>query len=159
MLTRGFTLIELLVVIFIVGITISFTLIAFGDFGEKRRIIVAAEQFGNNIKLAQQQAILDASTLGVHIDKSGYQILRFQANAWHPLPAGVFHAQFFPKGLVINLHMGHLKPGRPAIIINSSGNTTAFQFDFGNQKAVMMRVINERGDIKMQSPSTVNSRD
>ncbi len=35
---NGFTLIEILVVIVIVGITLSFALLAFGDFGSERRI-------------------------------------------------------------------------------------------------------------------------
>ncbi len=41
---KGFTLIEILIVIVIIGITIGFALLAFGDFGESKRIIAALEQ-------------------------------------------------------------------------------------------------------------------
>lgn len=132
----GFTLIEILVVIFIIGITLGFALMAFGDFGEKRSIIVAAEQFTNYVKLVQQQAILETSTLGLNINPQGYQVVRFQAPAsWSPIhKKSIFHQQHFPKGLVLSLKNTNHQPGMPAIIINSSGDMTPFTLDFGTVK-------------------------
>ena len=144
---QGFTLIEILVVILIVGITLGFALMAFGDFGEKRRIIVAAEQFNAYVKLVQQQAILETSTLGINIHKNGYQILRFQPpDKWVFMSSrSIFHDQYFPRGLVINLRNNTKKRGNPTIIINSSGDMTAFTLDFGSTtQAAMMTLVGTR---------------
>ena len=120
---RGFSLIEILVVLFIIGITFGFALLSFGDFGEKRGIIVAAEQFTQYIKLVQQYAILETSTLRIQINQDGYQVLRFQPpKTWTPIASTpLFRLQHFPKGLIVN------GGGRPVIIIvDASGDMTAF---------------------------------
>ena len=152
-LSLGFTLIEILVVILITGITLSFALMAFGDFGEKRRIIVAAEQFNNYVKLMQQQAILETATFGISINKSGYQMVRFQApDKWFTLSSrGIFHNQNFPKGLLIKLHISSAKPGAPAIIINSSGDLTPFTLDFGStqQPKIMTLTGKANGELRI----------
>ncbi len=133
---KGFTLIEILVVILIVGITLSFALMAFGDFGEKRRILISAEQFNQYVKLAQQQAILETTTLGIGIHKNGYQVMRLSPNAkWLPMSSNsIFHEQHFPKGSVINLQNNASSRNSPSIIINSSGDMTAFTMTFGSAK-------------------------
>ena len=132
----GFTLIEILVVILIVGITLSFALMAFGDFGEKRRIVISAEQFSQYVKLAQQQAILETTTLGIGIHKNGYQVMRLSPKAkWLPMSSNsIFHEQHFPKGLLINLQNNASSRGNPSIIIDSSGDMTAFTLTFGSAK-------------------------
>lgn len=152
---KGFTLIEILVVLLIIGITMGFAVMSFGDFGEKRGIIVAAEQFTNYVKLVQQQAILETSTLGIRIHDNGYQVLRFQAPAsWVPLPLNsIFHRHHFPKGLVVHLHNIENKQGNPAIIINSSGDMTPFVLDFGSAKQTAISTITGKsnGSITLHS--------
>lgn len=142
-LQKGFTLIEIMVVILIVGITLSFALMSFGDFGEKRRIIISAEQFNNYVKLAQQLAILETATLGVAVNKNGYQILQLSARAqWRPMPStSIFHAQYFPKGAIIHLESHSSHRGDPAIIINSSGDISVFKLTFGTAKNTSMIAI------------------
>ena len=153
-LNKGFTLIEILVVLLIVGITTGFALMAFGDFGEKRSIIVAAEQFTQYVKLVQQQAILETSTLGINITDNGYQVLRFKSPAsWSSMPMkSIFHRQHFPKGLVIGLKNTNHKRGIPAIIINSSGDMTEFTLDFGTAKQPSIAMITgqRNGTITLQ---------
>lgn len=139
-INRGFTLIEILIVIVIIGITVGFALIAFGDFGESRRVLFSAEQLVNTLKLAQQQAILETSTLGLHINNTSYQILRFQnSSGWEPISnKGIFKVNYFPKNTVITLKTNN-KPlqGVPPIIINSSGDMTPFTLGFGTYKEMM----------------------
>ncbi|HAU0871584.1 TPA: prepilin-type N-terminal cleavage/methylation domain-containing protein [Legionella pneumophila] len=134
---KGFTLIEILIVIVIIGITLGFALIAFGDFGESRRIQFSAEQLANTLSLAQQQAILESSTLGLKIDNTSYQILKFQDQAgWNPISnKGIFKLYNFPKNVVISLktNQKHTR-GYPAIIIAPSGDMTPFTIEFGTDK-------------------------
>ncbi len=140
---KGFSLIEILVVLLIVGITMGFAMMAFGDFGEKRRIMIAAEQFTHFVKLVQQQAILETSTLGIGFNNNSYHVLRLSApNTWSPIQKkSIFHRQQFPKGLVINLRNTSFKHGIPAIVINSSGDMSAFTLDFGTSKQTTMTTI------------------
>lgn len=150
MQSKGFTLVEILVVILIVSITLGFALIAFGDFGEKRRIIVAAEQFSQYVVLTQQQAILDSSTLGIVIHHNGYELLRLTGpKQWSPMPSNrIFRPQRFPKGMLINLAHDSQKPNKPSkprIIIQSSGEMTAFKLNFGSEKRpAMITVVGHR---------------
>lgn len=133
----GFTLVEILVVIVIIGISFGFALMAFGDFGSERRIAMSLEQFANTVKLAQQQAILESSTLGIKLDDQKYQVFRFiPPEQWQPLSSKPgFALQYFPKGTKARLHVEKKSVARqPDIIINSSGDQTPFLFEIGTQK-------------------------
>ena len=147
---RGFTLIEILVVLLIVGITVSFTVLMLGDFGENRRIVVAAEQFTNYVKLMQQQAMLEANTLGIRIHQNTYQVLRYtQSNTWTPLSGNtLFRVQLFPKQTVINLDKSLGKAANPAIVITASGEISYFKLTLGtSQHPVLATVFSEHNRI------------
>lgn len=155
---QGFTLIEILVVILIIGITLGFALLAFGDFGGKRRIIIAAEQFVNYVKFIQQEAILETGTLGIVFDNNGYHVMRFQPpKNWQPMPPkGIFHQQRFPSNAVVHLNSSLTKTGEPQIVMNAAGDMTAFKINFGSSKQVNIAdVIGERdGTIVLQILNT-----
>lgn len=141
---KGFTLIEILIVIVIIGITLGFAMIAFGDFGGSKRILFSAEQLANNVRLAQQQAILETNTYGLIIDNNSYQILKFQNETnWQSVSEkGIFKTWYFPKNMVITLKT-YTKPTRgiPPIIINSSGDMTPFTLGFGTNKENTLTVL------------------
>lgn len=146
---KGFTLIELLVVIVIIGITIGFALISFGDFGDSKRIIFAAEQLQNTIRLAQQQAIFENSTLGLRIDNKSYQILKFQNLAhWSAIPSkSLFKVHYFPTDLVISIKTNFkAKAQEPVIIINPSGETTTFVLTFGTRAVKTIAVLSGKNN-------------
>ena len=153
--TRGFTLIEILVVVLIVGITLGFALLSFGDFGSRRRIVISAEQFVNYVKFVQQQAIMETSTLGILLNKNDYQVLRFQPpSSWQAMPQkSVFHQQHFPANAIVNLENRIKRAGWPQIIINSSGDMTAFKLLLGStQEANIAKVVAlSNGAISVQS--------
>lgn len=141
--SHGFTLIEILVVVLIIGITLGFALLAFGDFGSKRRIVMAAEQFVTYVKFVQQQAILETSTLGISLNKNNYQVLRFQAPTdWQVMPQkNIFREQHFPDNAVVNIETTTNSKEAPQIIINSSGDMTPFKLNISSERQINIAVV------------------
>lgn len=152
--SKGFTLIEILVVVLIIGITLGFALLAFGDFGSKRRIVMAAEQFVNYVKLVQQQAIVETSTLGISINQNSYQVLRFQTPSnWQLMPQkSIFHQQRFPDNAIVHIDQPAQIKGTPQIIINASGDMTAFKLNFGSAKDIDIATVvaDHNGTVALQ---------
>lgn len=156
---QGFTLIELLIVLVIIGITFGFALISFGDFGGSRRILFAAEQLLNTLHLAQQQAILETSTLGLRINNNGYQILQLQNNSrWKAISnKGVFKITYFPRDTYISLKTNHrTRAGTPSVIITSSGDITPFTLNFGTDQEHNIALIagKANGDVTFKVVSS-----
>lgn len=147
---NGFTLIEILVVIVIIGITLGFALIAFGDFGESKKILYAAEQVEYTIKLAQQQAIFENSTLGLKIDNTSYQLLKFQSTSkWGPVPSrhSLFKIHYLPKNIVVTLKTKmKINFNEPGIVINPAGETNSFTLNFGTKKEPNIAVLIGKGN-------------
>lgn len=132
---QGFTLVEIMVVLLIIGITLGFALLSFGDFGAKHQVVFAAEQFVNDVKLAQHQAILETSTLGIWVKQSSYQVYRFNAvGRWQLVSArGVFAKHLFPSQAVIQLQSKIVGSHAPQIVINESGDMTPFKLTIALQ--------------------------
>ncbi|MCW8385825.1 type II secretion system minor pseudopilin GspH [Fluoribacter dumoffii] len=150
---QGFTLIEILIVLVIIGITFGFALIAFGDFGESRRILFSAEQLVNTLRLAQQQAILETSTLGLRIDNTSYQILQLSNSQWKPLSEkGVFKRTYFPQDTQITMKTSYpTSTGAPAVIISASGGMTPFAMNFGSKQEhnLVLLVGKRNGELQL----------
>ena len=149
LICRGFSLIEILVVLFIMGITFTFALISFGDFGQKRQTIVAAEQLSQYIQLVQQYAILETSTLRIQITPDGYQVQHFQPpDTWTSIPSSpLFRHQYFPKGMVINGTM------RPFVIgVDASGDMTPFRLTMGSttEPTIVTLIGKRNGTVTLQ---------
>lgn len=151
---KGFTLIEILIVMVIIGITIGFAMLAFGDFGEGRRILASAEQLVNTLKLGQQQAILETSTLGLRINSQNYQLLKYQ-NGWAPFSnKGIFKVTTFPTNTIVNLKTGfNPTSSTPSIIINASGDMTPFVLTIGSVKEPEIATITgyHNGTLQLQA--------
>jgi general secretion pathway protein H len=125
----GFTLVEILVVVFIVGITIGFALLAFGDFGAARRVKVGAEEFTIYVDTVRQTAILESTTFGITITPTEYKVSRFiPPNQWAMEPQNsIFHPHLFPTGAMIRLELKIASANKNMIIINGSGEMTPFK--------------------------------
>ncbi|RUQ88337.1 prepilin-type N-terminal cleavage/methylation domain-containing protein [Legionella septentrionalis] len=151
---RGFSLLEILVVIVITGITLTFAMYAFGDFGQARRIVLAAEQFASYVKLVQQQAILETSTLGVNLSPTRYQAIRFNpAAGWETFQQkGIFNVHYFPSGADIKFAASQGKSSKndPEIIVNASGDMTPFKVFFNSQDGTKLAMVEGRHDGSIQ---------
>lgn len=155
---RGFTLIEILVVLLIVGITLGFAMLAFGDFGNKRRITSSAEHFVNYVKLVQQEATLESATLGISFNQTSYQVLRFKTGkGWQAMSAkGIFRSQNFPKDTLVRIETAIKGTKTPQIIINASGDMTPFKLHIGsNRQDTIIQVNGEHnGSITLKMVAT-----
>jgi len=121
----GFTLIELLVVLLIIGITLHFASQSWGDFGEKRRVITAAEQFKMQVVSLQHHVLFASSPVGLSVSNNRYSIVSFNPDqGWQINPA--LHAPVMPAQVIV-----HALKKNPAVIIDAQGNFNAFQVDFG----------------------------
>ncbi|KTD09496.1 type II secretion system minor pseudopilin GspH [Legionella jamestowniensis] len=155
MRAKGFTLIEILVVLVIIGITLGFALLAFGDFGASRRVMITAEQFTNYLKLLQHRAIIEMKPFGLTINQNSYQTFRYEQESWKPMSAkSIFKPQIFPDNLVVKFQSPKSNRKYPDIIVNASGDMTAFTLYFGTiQKPNMVTLVgNHNGQIAFVFP-------
>lgn len=155
---KGFTLIEILVVVVIIGLTIGFALISFGDFGGSKRILFAAEQVHNILRLAQQQAVFENSTLGLRINNQSYQLLKFEnSSQWSaPRSKSMYKVHYFPSDMLITLKTNFkTKIQEPNIIINPSGDSNAFTMSFGTKENNSIATLTgkENGEIRLTTTS------
>ena len=136
--TRGFTLIEILVVLVIIAILTAVAVLAFGQFGRGRREQMIADQFSRVIRVAEQQAILTSTVLGLGISSNGYQFYQYQlpvdhrAGYWQPLQSTLSNPTAFHRVFDVRvLSIAHFdavskKEGVPRILLLPSGFVTAF---------------------------------
>ena len=149
----GFTLIELLIVLVIMGITLSFALISFGDFGAKRRVITEAEQFITQVKLVQHQAMLEATPFRIRIDAKRYDVFRFNPpNHWVPInPKQTLYHHLFPHNELV-----HFDSASSSLLIDATGDMTPFQLSFGlTTQPDIVRVIGlSNGSLSLEQVNT-----
>jgi len=131
----GFTLIEILVVLVILGITASVALLAFGDFGESRRVEAEAQRFVQKVRLIRHQAILEATTYGMKITPTSYQIFRFSPpNTWTPATSTLLKPYQFPPKILLylNIQSTNKKTSKKNwVVFQASGEITPFSINFG----------------------------
>lgn len=145
---HGFTLIEILIVIVIIGVTLRFAVLAFGDFGEKRRIVSVAEHIAETISLVREQAILESTPMAIDINQQGLNVYRQKDdNKWVAIKSSLFHNQHIPNKIKIKLNQNKLT----RIIISDLGDMTPFTIFFGNQENSTMVSIHgfANGNLKV----------
>lgn len=155
-INRGFTLIEILVVITIASIIASFAWLAFGDFGSSRNIISSAEHFASYVKLIQQIAILESNTFGIKLNQNHYDTYRLEpGNSWVLVPKRhVIHRYSFPEPAIITIKHETNHAG-PDIVIDQSGNMTAFQMTISNSQTHLLSILGyENGTLEIKKPAS-----
>lgn len=130
----GFSLLEILVVLLIIGITLTFALLAFGDFGAKRQAQVSAENFIQYIKLIQHQALLEANPWGIVLESKVYRALRFsEKQQWSsPKQNNIFKARKLPKNIMMSWDTKNKTHQPLNIIIQPTGDMTPFRIQFSS---------------------------
>ncbi len=153
---KGFTLIEILVVLLIVSIIIGFALLAYGDFGAKRRTLFAAEQFVNYVKLVQNQAILETGTFGVLVAQNSYQVYRFDhTENWSLIKGNKIHSlHSFPSQVNLTFKPRMETKGVPQIVINESGEMNPFNLLISLKDTVVVTIQGRHnGEMTMELKS------
>ncbi len=157
----GFSLIELLVVLVIIGIIISFAMLAAGDFGQSRRVQATAEALKQTISLVEQQAILANQTYALAVNNKGYrfyQWARDEHKHWHWQQVTgnkllTFHA--WPKVTTIRLQKKvAASQQRQAnfIMIDVQGNLNPFRLGFYYRDHLITTLIGHgNGQLQLQN--------
>lgn len=139
---QGFTLIEILVVLVIIGITVGFAMLAFGDFGAERSVLFAAEQLVHDIKTAQQQAILEIGTYGIRVNQHSYQVFRFDSEHWQQFRSKkLYQIHLLPKNVTLEFQPKIDSEGNPQIVINESGEMNRFNLYIYMKKKVVAHIV------------------
>jgi general secretion pathway protein H len=158
--SSGFTLLELLVALVLIGIILSFAVFTV-DSGEDRRIREEANRFFYLLKLAQEEAILNASEWVLEIDEQGYTFSVLTQEGAQPLIDPVFRqrkfadyvrpvVQFEQNQLVLNAEEKE-DASASRIYILSSGELTPFQIRFPASDKNFEIKGSMQGDITMQN--------
>lgn len=156
----GFSLIEILVVLIIIGIVVSFALLAAGNFGQDRKVKAFAEQITHTLILLEQQAVLEPSILGVHVSDNKIVYYRYVSDEQH-------HAQWQEiqnERLLKAMHLSQVKinitetkssglaSGKsvsPQIIFFPSGEFTPFTLELRADDVYWRIEGKQQGSIKL----------
>lgn len=146
--TQGFTLIEILVVIFIMSIVTSVALFSISR-NENRQLESFAKELVQTVTLAQEQAMLQPSVLGLSIEKHGYQFAAYhlaenkKKNSWSPLQDHLLGMHDIPGNIALTVEVGGQKIAReeseddvahvPQIVISTNGDITPFTIYVGKK--------------------------
>lgn len=130
---KGFTLIEILIVLVIVALLAVSVLLRSGSQGTENAKRVS-DRLRSILIYAQQQAILQPSTLGFDYDKNkGYSFLRYETSPekksgeWKPLTTDSI-LRTYPLPAKIKLIITP-SDTHPAIIFFPNGEITSFKID------------------------------
>lgn len=147
---KGFTLIEILIVIVIITITVNFTILAFGDFGEKTKITYFAKNFVSLISLIKKEAILSDKNMAINIKKDNFTILKFNNNSWQTDKNTIYKKNTLPNGMFMFL-INKNRKARNQIYISSDGVVTPFTLSFGKSldKIIISIRCDKSGNIKL----------
>ncbi len=136
----GFTLLELMVVLVIIGVIIGFATLSIGDAGRGERIETEARRLAALIQLSGDEAILNASQLGLLLTPEGYRFLTLGEEQWQPVEGDrLLRARKLPEGVAVELRVEGLPVAveedpeelKPHLIFASSGDRTPFEMELG----------------------------
>ncbi len=144
---NGFTLLEILVVLIILSITVTFALLATGDFGRDRQARYFSRNIARLLTVVRQQAILQPGVYGVRFGKHSLQFFRWQ-DRWILMRAeNLFRPRRYPPSWQVQV-ISKLDnvPGKPQILFQPVGTITPFTLYINQNTRVEGRA---NGDITL----------
>lgn len=137
---NGFTLLELLIVLVIIGVVIAAVALSIHNSGSSQESRSAANIFRARTLYAEQNAILQSTTIGLAISQTGYQFYHLQNKPpseviyWQKSDVDALRFQAWPKSMDLSLHLPdspnalipNQLPEQPMIVFNPTGGVTPF---------------------------------
>lgn len=137
----GFTLLELLIVLVIIGVVIGAVVLSIHNSDSGQKASSAANILRARLLFAEQQAVVQSTTIGFAVSQQGYQFYQLHNKLpqmqllWQPIKhqqtmkfqawSGAFNISLSlpnnPNALVPNT-----LPESPVIVFNSGGGVTPF---------------------------------
>ncbi len=155
---RGFTLLEVLVVVFIIGIILTFATLTVGNRTQEA-LGQEALRLSARLKLANEEAVMQAKEYAMEFTADGYRFLVFEKNEWRVLDQDdTLRARRLPSGFWIKVNLqdepvqikeDEKSPKR--IYLLSSGEMSAFEIDFGAAQHADFRLTGQfDGSLKLE---------
>lgn len=133
---KAFTLIEVLVVLIIISIITSVAVLSIHLGGVEQRLDNDALQLKLLLKLANDQAILEATQIGLMMDHNQYRFVRYSYqqnsdnNPWQDIGSGPLATRYrIGSDIRITLTPTSQDDGSPQIIFYSTGEITPFTIE------------------------------
>ena len=131
----GYTLIEILVVLFIISIVTSVALLTIGR-NENKKMETFANELTEMVSLAEEQAMLQPTVLGMSFGKHSFQFASLQTvtddkkNKWAPFQDAILNKHAIPSGIQVKVQVGN-ESADPRIVMSTNGDVTPFTIYIG----------------------------
>lgn len=134
----GFTLLEMLVVVAIIGIVLTFAMLAIGGDRRGEELARESQQFGELLKLASEQAVLRGEEWAVQINPEEYRFLIYLDDKWAlQQDDDLFRARPLAKDTELDLELEGravvletTNEFKPTLMLLSSGEISPFRAEF-----------------------------
>jgi general secretion pathway protein H len=151
----GFTLIEILIVLFIISIVSCIAILSI-NHNENRQLETFANELTQMLSLAEEQAMLQPSVLGLILDHQSFRFASYheneRKNQWTMLKDNLLNEQHIPKEVNVSLEAGDVGEEdegpikKPQIIISTNGDITPFTIYIGRRGKKPRYVIRGEAD-------------
>lgn len=151
-------------VLVIIGIILSFVLLATGNLGKDRQLKNFANHISHVIPLLQQQAILFPATIGIEVTSDKINYYRYKTDKagklrWQTMRDHALLALNQMKGLSLSVSVknnSQIQIGsgpHPEIIIFPSGDMTAFTLSFAlkSQAPTWQLSAKSNGELELEA--------
>jgi general secretion pathway protein H len=142
----GYTLVEILIVLLIISIVTSIAVISIGR-NENKEIESFANELSQMLSLAEEQAMLQPTVLGLMLSEHSLQFASFKAgssaekNTWIPLQDTILGKHDIPNAIQVAVEVGGSRTNsldrdakkNPPIIVSTNGEVTPFTIYLGKK--------------------------